>query len=141
MVYFTIINLESLFVCDLNIFYIPRTVNMLKKLSEASKVSTSELYLPDLSTRIFSTSFRPAVNICFIQINNKNMLKTIILPYSYFILRKKCQKFLDLIQPKIQCAQTVFCQDIPVKGDYKTFCKPKIHRFFLKNFKYTLHNQ
>lgn len=87
----TIINLESLFVCDLNIFHIPRTVNMLKKLSEASKVSTSELYLPDLSTRIFSTSFRPAVNICFIQINNKNMLKTIILPYSYFIFRKKCQ--------------------------------------------------
>lgn len=89
MVYFTIINWESLFVCDLNIFYIPRTFNMLKKLSEASKVSTSELYLPDLSTRIFSTSFRPAVNICFIQINNKNMLKTIILPYSYFIFRKK----------------------------------------------------
>lgn len=48
MVYFIIINWEFLFVCDLNIFYILRMVNMFKKFFEVSKVLILELYFLDL---------------------------------------------------------------------------------------------
>lgn len=44
MVYFIIINWEFLFVCDLNIVYILRMVNMFKKFFEVSKVLILELY-------------------------------------------------------------------------------------------------